>query len=81
MPSAPVKIDARYATAAEHHNPIELFTTICEWRGGKLTVWESSQNMWGFKKRRCQAARHEDPDNIHVLSPFVGGTHSEAVAR
>src|SRR5437868_824438 len=34
--SAPVKVDARYATSTEHHNPIELFTTICEWRAGKL---------------------------------------------
>jgi xanthine dehydrogenase YagR molybdenum-binding subunit len=70
--SAPVKIDARYATATEHHNPIELFTTICEWRGGKLTVWESSQNMWGFKNGLAKQLDMK-PDDVHVLSPFVGG--------
>src|SRR5205085_2452115 len=46
--SAPVKLDVQYATATEHHNPIELFTTTCAWSNGKLTVWESSQNMWGI---------------------------------
>ena len=70
--AAVVKINARYATATEHHNPIELFTTVCEWRGGKLTVWESSQNMWGFKTGLAQQLGMK-PDDIHVLSPFVGG--------
>ncbi len=35
---APVKIDARYATPTQHHNPIELFTTTCAFENGKLTV-------------------------------------------
>jgi xanthine dehydrogenase YagR molybdenum-binding subunit len=67
-----VKVDARYATATEHHNPIELFTTICEWRGGKLTVWESSQNMWGFKNGLAKQLGIKT-DDVHVISPFVGG--------
>jgi xanthine dehydrogenase YagR molybdenum-binding subunit len=70
--SAPVKIDAEYATATEHHNPIEMFTTACSWTGGKLTVWESSQNMWGFKTGLAQQLGIQ-PDDIHVISPFVGG--------
>jgi xanthine dehydrogenase YagR molybdenum-binding subunit len=70
--SAPVKIDAEYATATEHHNPIELFTTACSWTGSKLTVWESSQNMWGFKTGLAQQLGIQ-PDDIHVISPFVGG--------
>jgi xanthine dehydrogenase YagR molybdenum-binding subunit len=70
--SAPVKVDARYATSTEHHNPIELFTTICEWRGGKLTVWESSQNMWGFKNGLAKQLGMK-PEDVRVISHFVGG--------
>ena len=70
--TAPVKIDAQYATSTEHHNPIELFTTACAWNGPKLTVWESSQNMWGFKNGLAKQLQMS-PDDIHVLSPFVGG--------
>jgi xanthine dehydrogenase YagR molybdenum-binding subunit len=69
---APVKIEARYGTAAEHHNPIELFTTACEWSGDRLTVWESSQNMYGFKVGLAEQLGMP-PENIHVISPFVGG--------
>ena len=70
--TAPVQIDARYETATEHHNPIELFTTTCAWQNGKLTLWESSQNMWGFKNGLAKQLGIE-PDDIHVVSPFVGG--------
>jgi len=69
---APVKIDAHYATATQHHNPIELFTTACSWSGGKLTVWESSQNMWGAKTGLALQLGIS-PDDIHFVSPFVGG--------
>ena len=70
--TAPVKIDANYQTATEHHNPIELFTTTCAWQNGKLTVWESSQNMWGFKNGLAKQLGIK-ADDIHVVSPFVGG--------
>lgn len=67
-----VKIDARYMTAAEHHNPIELFTTACSWIGGKLTVWESSQNVWGGKNGLARQL-NISPDDVHFVSPFIGG--------
>ncbi len=70
--SAPVKIDAHYQTATEHHNPMELFTTTCAWQGGKLTVWESSQNMWGVKNGLAQQLGIK-PEDVHAVSPFVGG--------
>ncbi len=69
---APAKIDVRYQTATQHHNPMELFTTLCSWSGDKLTVWESSQNMWGFKYGLV-AQLGMSPDDIHIVSPFVGG--------
>ncbi len=45
--AAPVKVDAVYSTPPQHHNPIELFTTTCAWKGPKLTVWESSRTSGG----------------------------------
>jgi len=69
---APVKLDARYATPTQHHNAIELFSTVAGWDGGKLTIWESSQNVWGFKNGLAEQL-HMSPDDIRVVSPFVGG--------
>lgn len=70
--TAPVKVDQQYETATEHHNPLELFTTACSWEHDRLTVWESSQNMWGYKNGLALQLGIK-PDNIHVLCPFVGG--------
>jgi xanthine dehydrogenase YagR molybdenum-binding subunit len=70
--AAPIKIDAHYATSTEHHNPIELFTTACAWNGGKLTVWEPTQSMWGAKTGLALQLGIS-PDDIHFVSPFVGG--------
>ncbi len=70
--TAAVKIDAQYETATEHHNPMELFTTTCAWQNGKLMVWESSQNMWGFKNGLAKQLGIK-PEDVHAVSPFVGG--------
>jgi len=70
--AAPVKIDAGYSTPTQHHNPIELFTTSCAWSDGKLTVWESSQNVTGFKNGLAEQLGIE-PDKIRVISRYIGG--------
>jgi xanthine dehydrogenase YagR molybdenum-binding subunit len=70
--TAPVKVDAHYETATEHHNPMELFTTSCAWQGEKLTVWEASQNMWGVKNGVAKQLGIK-PEDVHAVSPFVGG--------
>ena len=70
--AAPVKIDQRYETPTQHHNPIELFTTTCVWNGDELTVWESSQNMYGFKNGLAEQLG-VPAEKIRTVSPFVGG--------
>jgi xanthine dehydrogenase YagR molybdenum-binding subunit len=69
---AAAKIDATYDTATQHHNPIELFTTTCEWNGDKLTIYEPSQFVHALRKN---VAKQLDlnPANVRVISPFVGG--------
>ncbi len=70
--AAPVKIDARYSTPTQHHNPIELFTTTCVWDGPHLTIYEPSQSMYGLK---AGVARQLgiDPDKVRTVSRYVGG--------
>jgi xanthine dehydrogenase YagR molybdenum-binding subunit len=69
---APVTVDVRYQTAIQHHNPMELFTTLCSWSGDKLTVWESNQSNWGFKNGLAKQLGL-NPNDIEIVSPFVGG--------
>jgi xanthine dehydrogenase YagR molybdenum-binding subunit len=69
---ADVTIDAEYGTPTQHHNPIELFTTTCAWTGDLLTVYEPSQFVYGLKNSVAQRLGIE-PENVRVVSPFVGG--------
>ena len=70
--AAPVKIDARYSTPTQHHNPIELFTTTCVWDGPNLTIYEGSQSMYGLKANVAKQLG-VDPSLVRTVSHFVGG--------
>jgi xanthine dehydrogenase YagR molybdenum-binding subunit len=70
--SAEVKLDAEYGTPTQHHNPIELFTTTALWRDDELTIYEPSQFMYGLKNGVAQKLGIA-PENVHAVSPFVGG--------
>jgi xanthine dehydrogenase YagR molybdenum-binding subunit len=70
--NAPVKIDAHYSTPTQHHNPIELFSTTCAWDADGLTVWESTQNVYGFKNGVAEQLGIR-PESVRVVSPFIGG--------
>ncbi len=70
--SAPVTIDAHYATPTQHHNPIELFTVTCAWDGPKLTIYEPSQFMYGTKASAATRLK-VDPQHVRAVSRYVGG--------
>jgi xanthine dehydrogenase YagR molybdenum-binding subunit len=69
---ADIKFEAQYSTPTQHHNPIELFTCTCVWNGGKLTIYEPSQYMWGLKSA-VAAQLGVDPGNVRTISHYVGG--------
>jgi xanthine dehydrogenase YagR molybdenum-binding subunit len=70
--AAPIKVDENYSTPAQHHNPMELFTTTCAWSGGRLTVWESSQSVCGFQHGLADQLGIS-PADIRIVSPYLGG--------
>ncbi len=70
--TAAVKIDQRYSTPPQHHNPIELFSVTCAWHDGKLTIYEPSQFMWGTKASVAKQLKLE-PDDVRAISRYVGG--------
>ncbi len=72
FPTAPVRVDEHYATPPQHHNPIELFPTICTWQDDSLTVFEPSQFVHGLRGALAKQL-HIDPKRIRVVSRHVGG--------
>lgn len=69
---AAVTLDARYATATQHHNPIELFSTTAVWSGDDLTVYEPSQNVNGWRHQIAEQLKI-NPAHVRVISPYIGG--------
>ena len=70
--AAPVQIDQRYETPTQHHNTIEMMHSTAAWSAGKLTIWESSQNMHGFRNGLAEQLGI-DASDVRVISPYVGG--------
>ncbi len=66
------KIDVRYSTPTQHHNPMELYSTIAVWNGDHLTIYEPSQFVFGLKNS-VAAAVGVDASKVTVINPFVGG--------
>jgi xanthine dehydrogenase YagR molybdenum-binding subunit len=69
---AEFKVDELYTTPIQHHNPMEPHATIAEWNGDQLTVHDSSQNISG-RKAELAKTFGVSPDNVRVISLFVGG--------
>ncbi len=70
--TAAAKLDQRYSTPTQHHNPIELFTTTAVWHDGSLTLYEPSQFVHGLRGAVAKQL-HMDPRHIRVVARHVGG--------
>jgi xanthine dehydrogenase YagR molybdenum-binding subunit len=72
LASAAVKIDQVYRTPYEHHNPLEAHSIVAAWDGDHVTLHDSSQNIFAVRQTLSRAFGIPR-ENVHVLSPFVGG--------
>lgn len=70
--SAAVTVDAQYGTPAQHHNPMERFSTTCTWTDDQLLIHEPSQFVYGLKNGVAEQLGI-DPANVRVVSCYVGG--------
>lgn len=75
---AEVSIDETYTIPIEHHNPMELLSTIAEWTGDRLTVHDKTQ--WVPNTQMHLALVFGIPEeNVRVISPFVGGAFGSSL--
>jgi xanthine dehydrogenase YagR molybdenum-binding subunit len=78
LDAAEVQSDHTYVIPRENHNPIELHATIAAWEGDRLTLWDKSQWV-GNVAQEVAAVFGIPADNVHVISPFVGGAFGSAL--
>jgi xanthine dehydrogenase YagR molybdenum-binding subunit len=72
LAGAEVKIDRTYVIPRENHNPIEMHATIAAWEGDRLTLWDKTQWVHNVADE-IAAVFGIAPENVRVVSPFVGG--------
>ena len=73
LAAAAFKVDQHYSTPRYNHNAIELHATTAVWDGDdKLTVYDASQFIRGAADTLAKIFSLKK-ENIHVMSPFVGG--------
>jgi xanthine dehydrogenase YagR molybdenum-binding subunit len=71
--AATVRHEAEYYIPIEHHNPMELYASTAVWEGnGKLTVYDKTQGVQNVQRYLCGVFKMQ-PDDVRVVSPFVGG--------
>ncbi|SHJ94637.1 xanthine dehydrogenase YagR molybdenum-binding subunit [Roseomonas rosea] len=71
--ASPVRVSADYRIAIEHHNPMEPHAATVVWDGdGKITVYDKIQGVQNTQSYITHVFGLSQ-DDVHVLSPFVGG--------
>ena len=64
--------DASYRKGYVAHAPLEPHAALAEVRGGKATVWASTQTPFPTRDHVAKALGLE-PRDVRVITPFVGG--------
>ncbi len=72
LAAADARIDATFTAPIETHNSMEPHNTIAQWDGDQLTLYDSTQFVYGVK--RFIAKIFGIPEaNVRVISHFTGG--------
>lgn len=79
LAGAAVRVEARYSSPVQHHNPIELPSTTCRWDGDHLTVYEPTRYL-GAAQHGLAAQLGIAPDQVRVVSRFIGGHFGSKLA-
>ncbi len=73
LAKAEVCHQGEYTIPVEHHNPMELYaSTAIRGGDGKLTVYDKTQGVQNVQHYLCAVFKMK-PDDLRVISPFVGG--------
>jgi xanthine dehydrogenase YagR molybdenum-binding subunit len=72
MEQEETSIEETYNTPVYHHNPIEPHATTAVWNDDELTVYDSTQGVYGARIS-IATMLGIDPAKVRVISPFIGG--------
>ncbi|HKY49694.1 MAG TPA: molybdopterin cofactor-binding domain-containing protein, partial [Candidatus Limnocylindria bacterium] len=69
---ADVVVESTYRTSTQLHNSLESHGAVASWDGQNLTVWESTQHVFGVREG-LRAALLLPLSRIRVICDYMGG--------
>ncbi|HLW58340.1 MAG TPA: xanthine dehydrogenase family protein molybdopterin-binding subunit [bacterium] len=69
---ADATVDLTVHTPDQLHHSMETHGSLVEWSGDRLTIWDSTQHIFGVR-RQLAGALKIPMDTVRVVSPFMGG--------
>ena len=69
---AKFKLEQTYTTPNQNHNPMEPHGTIAVWHGDELTLYDSTQGIFGCRDRISEVFGIPK-EKVRVINQFVGG--------
>jgi xanthine dehydrogenase YagR molybdenum-binding subunit len=72
LAEADVVVEAEYRTQVVLHNSLETHQAVCQWEGDTLTVYISTQYIWGVRNAVASELGLA-PDQVRVVCEYMGG--------
>jgi CO/xanthine dehydrogenase Mo-binding subunit len=72
LAEADAVVEAEYRTQSLLHNALETHGSVCAWEGSRLTVYTSTQYVWGVRDEMAEAFGLPR-DDVRVVCRYVGG--------
>ena len=70
--AAEVTVEGTYRTSTQMHNSLETHGSVAMWEGEELTLWESTQYIFGVRERVAKAL--DMPlSKVRVICEYMGG--------
>lgn len=70
--NADVIVEDNYTTQSAVHNPTEPHCSVVKWDGDKLTVWDSTQAIYGVRDEVAERLGLPE-SHVQVISHYMGG--------
>lgn len=65
-------VEGKFTTSTQLHNSLETHGSVVRWEGDELTIWESTQYIFGVRDR-VSTALDIPLSRIHVICDYMGG--------
>ena len=69
---AEVTVEERFTTPVAVHNSLETHGSVVEWVGDNVTVWDSTQHVFGVRTELAETLQLP-LNRVRVISEYIGG--------